>query len=479
MIFDFSQSANLPEFDVCVVGAGPAGITLALKMAEIGLHVGLIEAGGMEYGQQSQDVYKIESLGRDLYAESTRLRYFGGTSNHWSGRCRPFVKEDFERAIAGDLPGWPISFDELNRYQPEAMQILDIPENGFATENESFDGGYFEADHFALSPPTRFAEKYKKQLEEHNNVNLYLNCNLIDVRYDRISGGVVQLSAAGYDKQQRAVKAKNYVLAMGGIENSRMLLNSVSLMAVDHINSMTGVGFMEHLNVELGEFVVKDQEIEQDWSVFTTPRLVKEKDVGRGNVSFGVVRQLKSYGRTAKVKTFLKGLVCDLGLDDKIELITRINCPGEGVIGTLLEQFPERSGNRIELSDETDYFGLRRAKLNWQLSERDIKTVKVVAMEAAKAFADSGLGFVKLRDYILRDDVFMPVSPHAHHMGGTRMAADKADGVVDENCKVFGVSNLFIAGSSVFATGGGGNPTMPLIQLTLRLADHLRRIVKA
>lgn len=478
MISDFSQTTNLPTFDVCIVGAGPAGITLSLKLAEVGLKVGLLEAGGLEYDQQSQDIYKIESVGRDLYAATTRLRYFGGTSNHWSGRCRPFVREDFERKMAGDLPGWPVSFDEINQYLPEAMQILDLPKSGFAAENESFGDKNFEADRFVLSPPTRFAEKYRKQLDESKKIHLYINCNLVNVEYDS-RGAITGLDVAGYDKKIDRVKAGFYVLAMGALENSRLLLNSHSLMKLDHLKNMVGVGFMEHLNVEMGNFFAKDEERRAGWQVFTTPALVKDKDVGRGNISFGIVKQIKSYGRTAKIKTFLKGLVCDLGLDDKVELITRINCPGEGVIGTLLEQFPERNANRIELSNEVDYFGLQRVKLNWQLSERDTKTVKVVAMEAAKAFADSGLGFVKLHDYILRDDVFMPVSPHAHHMGGTRMAASSADGVVDGHCKVFGVDNLFIAGSSVFATGGGGNPTMPLIQLALRLAHHLERTAKA
>ncbi|GAA3981784.1 GMC family oxidoreductase [Comamonas faecalis] len=479
MISDFSQTTDLPAFDVCVVGAGPAGITVALKLAEAGLKIGLLEAGGLEYEQQSQDVYKIESVGRDLYAATTRLRYFGGTSNHWSGRCRPFVREDFEHVAVGSLPGWPISFDDFNAYLPEAMRILDLPAQGFATRSIPVENGYFEAEKDALSPPTRFAEKYKKQLEESKNIQLFLHCNLINVEYDG-RGAITGLDVAGYDKKTSRVKAKYYVLALGGIENSRMLLNSPSLMGLEHLKKMAGVGFMEHLNVEMGQFFLKETSDDQEnLGGFTSPKFVSDAGVGRGNVTFGIVRQIRSYGRTAKIKTFLKGLTCDLALADKIDFITKINCPGEGFITTLLEQFPERNVNRIELSNEVDSFGLRRVKLNWQLSERDVKTIKVIAMEAAKAFADSGLGFVKLHDYILRDDVFMPVSPHAHHMGGTRMAASSADGVVDGNCKVFGVDNLFMAGSSVFATGGGGNPTMPLIQLALRLAHHLERTVKA
>lgn len=477
MIRDFSKDRTLPEFDVCIAGAGPAGITLALKLGQSGFRVGLLEAGGMEFDQKSQDLYKIESVGRDLYASMTRLRYLGGTSNHWTGRCRPFVRGDFERKMIGDLPGWPISFDEMDRYLPEAMRILDLPKEGFTTKNAPLQGGYFEADESALSPPTRFAEKYADALRQSSTIQLILNCNLVDIRYDKSYGGVVGMEVAGYDKKRQIIRAKCYVVAMGSMENSRILSNSASLMALDHFRKMVGVGFMEHLNVELGEFILKGETEKKGWEFFTSQKMVDEKGIGRGNVAFGVLQEIKSYGRTARVKTFLKGLVCDLGMRDKIQFITNINCPGQGVIGTLLEQFPQRAGNRIELSKETDYFGLRKAKLNWQLGAHDVKTVRVAATEVAKAFADSGLGFVKLRDYIYRDDVFMPVSPHAHHMGGTRMAADSAGGLVDADCKVFGVDNLFVAGSSVFATGGGGNPTMPLVQLTLRLADHLQDVL--
>ena len=473
MLQDFSNDRELPEFDVCIAGAGPAGITLALKLGQAGFNVGLFEAGGMEFDQKSQDLYKIESVGRDLYAETTRLRYFGGTSNHWSGRCRPFVRGDFERKMIGDLLGWPISFDEMDRYLPQAMRILDLPKEVFTTKNDALQGGSFDADESALSPPTRFAEKYAETLRQSSNIHLVLNCNLVDIRHDQASGGVVGMEVAGYDNKRQTVKAKYYVVAMGAMENSRLLSNSESLMALDDFRKMVGVGFMEHLNVELGEFILKGETEQTRWEFFTSQKMVDEKGIGRGNVALGILQEIKSYGRTAKVKTFLKGLVCDLGMQDKIQFITHFNCPGQGVIGTLLEQFPRRMGNRVELSSETDYFGLKKVKLDWQLGEQDVKTIRVVATEMAKAFADSGLGFVKLRDYILSDDVFMPVSPHAHHMGGTRMAADSTGGLVDADCKVFGVDNLFVAGSSVFATGGGGNPTMPLIQLALRLADHL------
>lgn len=475
MLIDYSKTPQLPAFDVCIIGAGPAGITLATKLQSTGWKIGLIEAGGLEFSEKSQSMYQTESVGRNLYAESTRLRYFGGTSNHWSGRCRPFVPDDFKPDHIGDLPGWPITFDEFNRYLPEAMKIVDLPESGFfKTPTPPFTGNEFEHDEHALSPPTRFATKYLQEIQQAANITLVLNCNLVDLALDPASGKVTQAVVSDYEKKRSPIKAKAFVLAMGAIENSRLLLNSASLMSLAELKAMVGVGFMEHMNVEMGKFILRG---ESDWDsggYFTSAAFVEEQHIGRGNVTFGVLQEIKSYGRTAKIKTFLKGLACRMELTEKIQFLQSINCPGQGVITTLLEQAPLKNGSRISLSDQTDALGLKKARVNWIVSDDDIRTIRTIGKEAAKAFARSGLGLVKLHPYMYNDGEFIPLSPHAHHMGGTRMSATPAGGVVDTNLKVFGTKNLYVTGSSVFPTGGGGNPTMPLIQLTLRLAEHLQ-----
>ena len=175
-------------------------------------------------------------------------------------------------------------------------------------------------------------------------------------------------------------------------------------------------------------------------------------------------RQLsRNFSRTSSAKS---------GIEHKIEFITRFDCPGDGVLSTLIEQFPNQN-SRISLLEERDALGMSKVNVHWELLPADRETIKVIGLEVAKCFADTGLGFVKLEEYVYDASLPLKVSPHAHHMGTTRMATSPEFGVVDENCKVFGVENLYIAGSSVFATGGACNPTMPLLQLALRLADHL------
>ena len=476
MIKDYqSQKELCDSYDFCIVGGGPAGITLALRLAGNGRRVVLVEGGGHEYSQNSQSLYKCPSSGLDVYAKEARLRYLGGTSNHWAGRCRPFERSDFTVGPPVHLPGWPIAFSEIERHLPAAMDILDLPPHSeFKAINATLDDIDFEADRFLLSPPTRFAQKYAKQLNETEGLDVFINCNCVDLEFDNKTGSIAAIVVSDYELHRERVIAKQFILATGAIENARHLLNSESLVTGGIVGKDGFVGrcFMEHLNVELGTFILKDGQGTDSRQYFTTDTFVMEHSSGKGNVSASLVSEVKSYGRMAAIKGFFENLICETGEEQKIEFIAKFNCPGDGVIGTLIEQFPNPN-SRITLLEDRDALGMRMPTVHWELSLADRSTIKSIGLEVAKCFAKAGLGFVKLEACVYDEDLPLKVSPHAHHMGTTRMATSPEFGVVDENCKVFGVANLYVAGSSVFSTGGASNPTMPLLQLTLRLAEHL------
>lgn len=476
MLKDFQAEKRFRDiYDCCVIGGGPAGITLALRLSRAGKRVVLLEGGATEYSGESQALYECRSTGREPYVESKRLRMLGGTSNHWSGRCRPFEPSDFSGARKG-IPGWPIPYSEIAGYLPEAMRILDLPAGDFPKRNPPLVGGDFEADGYLMSPPTRFASKYADDLRGINNLEVFVNCNCVDLVFDNSSKRLASVTVADYTGNKGKVVARSYILAMGAIENARQLLNSESLAAhgVVTADGMTGRCFMEHLNVELGSFVLNEGQNSEERQFFTTDTFAGKHGVGKANVAFSVATQVKSYGRTAAAKDFLRNLACSSGMAEKMKLIASFTCPGDGTIGTLLEQFPQRQ-SRVSLLAERDALGVRKASLHWEVTEDDLRTIRTIAMEVAKRFADSGLGYMKLNESLTGDPAKLYIHPHAHHMGTTRMAARPDDGVVDSNCKVFGTGNLYVAGSSIFATGGACNPTMPLVQFALRLADHLNR----
>ncbi|MGN8261791.1 FAD-dependent oxidoreductase [Pseudomonas sp. SMSB3] len=476
MIKDYQRDKSLRSaYDLCIVGAGPAGITLALRLAQAGWRVALLEGGGHEFTPRSQQLYTCTSTGLEMYAHETRLRYLGGTSNHWAGRCRPFTASDFAVPPPVDVPGWPISYSDIEPYLAGAMDIVDLPQGAqFHAINEGLDGGEFEADRFLLSPPTRFAQKYASALEDTPGLDVFINCNCVDLLFDEGAGRLQAVLVSDYDGKRQQVKARNYILAMGAIENARQLLNSGSLAAagVMRKDGLTGRCFMEHLNIDMGTFILKSGEGTDPRQYFTTDAFVAEYQAGKGNVQAAVLADVQTYGRTAEVKHFLENLACEMGVSSKIEFVAKFSCPGDGVISTLIEQFPNAQ-SRISLLDERDELGVAKVNVNWVLSDHDRHTIKCIGSELAKQFAATGLGFVKLNDFVYDTSLPLKLSPHAHHMGTTRMAASAETGVVDADCKVFGTDNLYVAGSSVFATGGASNPTMPLLQFALRLAEHL------
>ena len=482
MIKDYEAEKTLRKaYDVCIIGAGPAGITLALRLAEAGWRVVLLEGGGHEYSPRSQAFYRCTSTGLELYAEETRLRYLGGTSNHWAGRCRPFTASDFANAPPVDLPGWPIPYGEIERYLPAAMDIVDLPQGAeFRTVNAGLGGDEFDADRFLLSPPTRFAQKYAKALDETAGLDVFINCNCVDLDFDEASGQLKAAVVSDYARNRQRVVASTFILATGAIENARQLLNSTTLVGAGVIkkDGLTGCCLMEHLNVDMGTFILKDGQGTEPRQYYTTDTFVSEYRAGKGNVSTTVLTDVQTYGRTAEVKHFLENLACEMGLASKIDFVAKFSCPGDGVISTMIEQFPN-AHSRISLLDEKDELGVSKVNVNWALSATDRHTIKCIGSELAKQFAEMGLGFVKLNDYVYDTELALKVQPHAHHMGTTRMAASPEFGVVDTDCKVFGTDNLYVAGSSIFATGGASNPTMPLLQFALRLADHLDARLKA
>jgi choline dehydrogenase-like flavoprotein len=476
MIYDYADQQPVPgQYDVCIVGAGPAGICLANKLDVYGKKVLLLEAGGLTYSQQSQDLYECDTTGRDLWPETTRLRYLGGTSNHWAGRCRPFDPSDFSEGHYSGASTWPISFDELDIYLKEAMEILDISSSGFQTYNDDLDREYFVADHYALSTPTRFSEKYLDSLRESQNIDLFINANAVFL--ESVNDQINSIQVKNYNGLENNYSSKQFVLAMGAIENARFLLNQSIYKNEDSRKAQKNIGkyLMEHFNVKIGEFILADTDDTSSYQFYTTDALCAENQIGKSNFSFGTVQEIKSYGRTAEIKTFFKNLACGGGFSDKVQFIERFECPGTGIITTLMEQAPG-SQSYISLSNETDALGLKKAVVHWEINDTDQRMIKASSLELARVFSDSGMGAIKLEDYILDDSIMIPISPHAHHMGTTRMSSKPEDGVVDGNSCIFGMENLYVAGSSVFATGGGCNPTLPIVQLSLRLADHLRRV---
>lgn len=471
MLTDLNTTApaSAQTFDVCVVGSGPAGISLALELAKKGKRVALCEAGGFELSEESQGCYSGETVG-DPYFDlmATRLRYLGGTSGHWAGWCHTLEEVDFRRKDRiNPLAHWPISKADLDPYLAPACTILDIKPPR-ATRHLSTKQGIQEV-YFSFSPPTRFGTKYRKTLTDSKNIALFVNANLTDVK---VSGGqVVNATFQSYTGKKLDIVASRYVFAMGGIENSRQLLwhNSRNNGQLYAKGAPVGRYWMEHPHFTIGAALV-DFGLPGKRRFFS---LTPQKQAELGVLNCGLRFEPLS---PSAAKRLVKDLMCVAPAVGSwaSELM------GENLVcGVKLraawEQGP-RLENGITLSTKSrDRFGIPSTVLTWRKSPLERRTLTATTGQFNEWLMARKLGRLKLDDWVLgrgdypKDD---ELAGH-HHMGGARMSDSPTTGVVDRNLKVHGSKNLYVAGAAVFASGGHSNPTLPIVQLSLRLANHL------
>ena len=435
------------RFHFCIAGAGVAGITLALELAHAGKRVLLLEGGDIDFTDESQQLYEGDIVGRDYFdLDIARLRYLGGTSNHWAGYCRPLDDFDFEERPELDLKGWPITKADLEPWLEPAARILDISHD-YADDIvvDNADENLRRID-VHLSPPVRFRDKYLQELKSNENLQVVLNANVVDIGVDTASGSVQHLTIAGFgDTDQRFdVSADVYVLALGGIENARALLNANSQIAegVGNSHDLVGRYFMEHIHLD-GGFAILNGPLDQ-----TFDDLKAYERVGEA-VNFAITR---NFTRSANIlncemrladiskgqgkpdpeswKARIKKMLC--GSDHVLELASYFDedfkvqrCllahehanalanEYDGIIRLSAEQRPNPN-SRVLLSDKHDRFGLRGVALDWQLTELDKMTIKKSILELGRYFANTDIGRLRVPDWVCwMTSVVSPAWPRA------------------------------------------------------------------
>ena len=231
---------------------------------------------------------------------------------------------------------------------------------------------HFSPDAYTKSPPTRFKGKYLSEIENSKNIDCYYNATAIDMRLDKLHQSITHIKISNYNDFTTTVSAQKFILCLGGIETPRFMLNCNNQISTGIGNSSDMVGrcFMEHLNVRMGSFLYRDLDNTAGMQFYSDDVFVNKNTIGKSNITFGIVRQIKSYGRTKEIKNFFKNLACQMKVEDKVQFISEFKCPGMGNIGTLIEQSPNLD-SRVSLSKETDSFGLNRTKFDWQINDFD------------------------------------------------------------------------------------------------------------
>lgn len=495
------RAAFARAFDVCVIGAGPAGITLARTLAANGLTVALMEGGDTDMTDESQTLYEGDNVGIPSYPpDESRLRFLGGSSGHWEGKCRALEDVDFARRPWIPLSGWPIDRSDLDPFQARAAATLELasptdpPDIAVDQEVDRF--RRFE---WRFSPPTRFGERYRDELAASDTITLCLDANLVDLRLSDDFGAITGAIFKSYAKGDPGftVRARAYALCLGGLENARALLNCNSQIPAGIGNGQDLVGrhFCDRPTVFTSVLVLVNALGRQNLYFAPTRTFLETEQVANFAISVEPLQPkpprslLSSLATTAQC---ISPAVLDLVQKLRGQ---RIRCVAGGLdefgaqfdpgahpianVGITTEQ-QLNPDSRVMLGDETDAFGLRRIRVDWRLTEADYRTITKAALAFGAHVAEQDIGRLKLRDWLLQEPPALPAIGSGNgliagrqHMCTTRMSSDPRTGVVDADCRVHGMTNLYIGGSSTFATAGFAKPTFTIVQLALRLGDHL------
>lgn len=510
---------------VCVIGAGVAGQTVARRLAAAGRDVLLAESGGRDFHGPTQALAAGPNVGFEYYdLEHSRLRLYGGTTAIWGGRSVALDPIDFRKRDWVAHSGWPISYQTLDPYVDEAFAAVELPRpRGYASigaEAPGFDPQNVEALLWA------FDEKGERFTDirdiTHPRIELVLNANLTELR----TGGGDAVSSALFRSLNGGtmeVEADAFVLAAGGIETARLMLACAPDRPEGIGNSRDLVGryFMEHPHARGGEIIPLQEDADgyaklmslaprsirhqgKRYSPAFRPSEAAQERLGILNsaMSFGVRRH---EGRAQELHARLIGGLKH-GLPAK-KRFRRLYHTGKKIVGKALEGVrvgrmsrllarsradyglyavirAEQAPNpdsRVILTDERDALGVRRAALDWRFLEIDRRSVAGLMQVFDAEMRRMGLGRAEPAPWLADENcdwmVDRLISSHAiggyHHMGGVRMGASPAEGVCDADCRVFDCPNLYVAGSSLFPTGGWANPTISIMALAMRLGDHL------
>ncbi len=468
-------------YDVIIVGAGPAGITLANKLEEKKFNVALIEAGSEDFSADSQEYYIGENVGEfPQETDVSRLRMFGGTTGHWGGSSRPLDAYDFNN--------WPIKKKNLDPYVEEASKIIEV-KNEFR-EVPFPNSKNLKIIEFQVSR-VRFGEKYFNDMKNSKYIDLFLNTNLLEINGEN---GKFNKANCLMNGKKINISAKLLVIATGGIENSRiLLLNERKEQKLFATKMPIGEYWYEHPFSELGKAIINEKIINSylrtdlnhfvnmyhtgdasvTYSIAPTENFIKDNQILNSCI------WLVLHKRTNKGwKNLLKDLFCiapELS-NNMLKLIDRkVSC------GATLYSSWEQEGqknNKIVLSDKIiDKNGYPGPKIIYKKSNLVKRTAKVCVEEIGKYLIDYNIGRIRANSFLFDDEESFISGAGWHHMGGTIMGDNPKNAVVDKNLKLFGSKNIYVAGSSVFPSGGHANPTITIIQLSLRLAEHLSKII--
>jgi choline dehydrogenase-like flavoprotein len=517
------------EADLCIVGSGPAGASIAKEFSGSKVQVLILEGGGIEQSVADQALYEVENVGaiRTAPQDRVRNRIIGGTSNLWNGRCASFDEIDFESKAWLPHSGWPINLSDIRPFLERSRKHLAIGPNiyddrlwkelGISSPRGRIDPAFLKSQFWQHSrgegnsrEPTRFSGTLAEM--DVPNIRLLMHANITHINTSEDGTRVESLEVRTLHGRRVQAKANAIVLACGALENARLLLvsNRLARKGVGNSHDLVGRFLMDHPGCKLGWFdphrsvpiqsrfgyYLLDHEDGRNVYAFglkLSPEIQREEQLLNcaafldqappTNDSWSALKRLVRPGaeqcRSSRVKD-ATAVIGDLPrlLGNAYRRVARRQGPilstDELSLYCLVEQTPDPS-SRVTLAEKADALGMPLLRIDWRIGELERRSVmrlnELVGLELRRAgFKEAFRNNHLLEDINWRSQFI----DRAHPSGTTRMSDSPKQGVVDQNCMVHEVEGLYVAGSSVFPTAGHANPTLMIVALAIRLADWLK-----
>lgn len=540
------QNGACLQSDVCIVGAGPAGIALALDLADRGISVLLLESGHVDLDTKTQALYEGEVADVHMHSppDKYRQRRLGGSSAIWGGRCMPMDPIDFETRDYVPHSGWPISYEDLLPYYPAANALAEAGRFSYEADDalgalaapmiRGFNSAHIRTTGLErFSCPTHFGKRYQKRLQLSPHITVLLGANCVGLKLHADGLSVRAVDVATLEGIRFSVMPRVTVLATGGLETVRLLLasNDVSPAGVGNRHDVVGRYYMCHIAGNVGQLSINGPSSQVQHNYEVTPegiycrrRLsVSAEEQRRRGLANSVARlhfpritdpshrngvlsglflarKLISYeygkrlndGKAASVGTYARHLLNVVAdpldttaflshwvtqrtlADRKFPSVILRNRSNQFSLEMNGEQAP-LAASRVTLSQQIDVLGMPKIRVDWRYSPSDIDSLRGTLDLIAQEIERSGVGRFTYQRETLEEDLTRFGAYGGHHIGTTRMGHDERTSVVNSDCQVHSVHNLYIAGSAVFPTSSQANPTLTLVAMALRLGDKLAR----
>jgi choline dehydrogenase-like flavoprotein len=569
MKINANELSNKQEIisDVCIIGAGPAGMSLANEFLNSDLKVSFLESGGSKYIHQVQ-MLSQGPLSGHLYEpqETTHLRQIGGTANNWilqmtddeyGYRYTPLDEVDFEQRDSLPYSGWPITKKELDPYYARAHATCGVGQYDYTAKYWArgkfqplkLDESRVYNSVFTFGPTKKFTDEIPKKITQSSNLTLYHQATVVELLCDESGSHVTTAVVRMFDGKEIYFKAKQFIISSNALQTPRLLLNSTKTHKKGIGNQHDNVGryFMDHNLVPSGNFYPHDPKLINEMGFYDMQGVDGTTVLGRMNLNADLVKKVglrnmavmlfpiewsqvdldaMNSVNALKLPDFHLKTAPRYPIDVAKHLMRLVSKPKDLLIHlrnifrgrnrlfraiyeylrygvpislglgrggwsrmannegkynkfellAIVEQSPNPE-NRLTVTEEKDELGCPKAKLHYICSDEDIESVKKAQKIFGEMLEATGLG--RYEPAKVSAEVMKTLTGLHHMMGTTRMSNDPKNGVVDANCCVHGMHNLFIAGSATFPTGGYANPTLTNIALSIRVADKVKSLLAA